>query len=270
MSVLAIPFPTVFDPIAVEIGPIAIHWYALAYIVGFVLGWRYCRRLAGVVGFRPSAEDFDDFLAWAIIGTIIGGRLGYVFFYNAEFYLANPGDILKTWQGGMAFHGGLLGVIAAMLLFAWRRGFGVFGLSDLVAAAAPIGLFLGRVANFVNGELWGRTTDLPWGVVFPTGGPEPRHPSQLYEAILEGLVLFVVLWLLARRPDIRRRPGIVTGVFLIGYGLARFLVEFVRQPDPQLGFLWLGATMGQILSLPMILGGAAILAWAARRRPVEA
>lgn len=270
MPVLAIPFPTFFDPIALQIGPVAIHWYALAYIVGFLIGWRYCRRLAGVVSFRPDADDFDDFLAWAIIGTILGGRLGYVFFYNAGYYLQNPLEILATWQGGMAFHGGLLGVIGAMLLFAWRRGFGVFALSDLVAAAAPIGLFLGRVANFVNGELWGRPTDVPWGVIFPAAGPEPRHPSQLYEAILEGLVLFVVLWLLARRPDIRRRPGVVTGVFLIGYGTARFVVEFFRQPDAQLGFLWLGATMGQILSLPMILGGAAILAWALARRPLQA
>jgi len=266
---LAIPFPAWLDPVALEVGPLVVRWYALAYIAGFVLGWRYCLRLTDYGPERPNRHDFDDFLTWAILGTILGGRLGYVLFYNFPFYTDNPLQALRVWEGGMAFHGGILGVTLAMILFARRRGFSPLALADVVGAAAPIGLFLGRIANFVNGELWGRPTDLPWGVVFPTGGPEPRHPSQLYEAVLEGLVLFAVLWVLAHRPAVRRRPGQVAGTFLVGYGLARFLVEFVRQPDPQLGLLVAGLTMGQLLSLPMIVLGAGLIAWA-RSRPATA
>ncbi|HET8729329.1 MAG TPA: prolipoprotein diacylglyceryl transferase [Alphaproteobacteria bacterium] len=260
-----IPFPAI-DPVAFEIGPFVVRWYALAYLAGFIGGWRYCIHLARVAPVGPTPQDMDDFLTWAVIGTILGGRLGYVLFYNLPFYLENPLEALKVWHGGMSFHGGLLGVILAMILFALRRGFSPFAIGDIVAAAAPIGLFFGRLANFVNGELYGRATDLPWGVVFPHGGPLPRHPSQLYEAVLEGLVLFILLLVLAHRQALRRRPGIVGGVFLIGYGVSRFLVEFVREPDAHLGFLWLGATMGQLLSLPMIAVGLAFV-WRGCARP---
>lgn len=259
-------FPNI-DPVALQIGPIAIRWYALAYIAGFLLAWRWCMMLAGRFDpLRPTAQDMDDFLIWAILGTILGGRIGYVIFYNLATYADDPLAALQIWQGGMSFHGGLIGVTAAMILFARSRGFSPFALGDLVAAGVTIGLFFGRIANFINGELYGRVTQVSWGVVFPHGGPEPRHPSQLYEAVLEGLVLFVILAVLARREEIRRRPGVVAGAFLIGYGCFRFLVEFVREPDPQLGFLWLGATMGQLLCIPMAaLGGWMI--WRAYNRP---
>lgn len=263
---LAIAFPTV-DPVAIEIGPLAIRWYALAYLAGFILGWRYCLRLAGADAAPPTRRDVDDFLTWAVIGVILGGRLGYVLFYNLPYYAENPLQALAIWRGGMSFHGGLLGVVAAVALFARVRSIPVLALGDVIAAAAPIGLFFGRIANFVNAELYGRTTDVPWGVVFPNGGPEPRHPSQLYEAFLEGLVLFAVLWFLARRPEIRARHGLLAGVFFAGYGTARIVVEFFREPDAQLGFLLGGhATMGQLLSLPMVLLGLALIVWA-RRHP---
>jgi phosphatidylglycerol:prolipoprotein diacylglycerol transferase len=263
---LAIAFPNI-DPVAVQIGPIAIRWYALAYLVGFVAGWRYCLHLARANPKPPGPRDFDDFLTWAVIGVILGGRLGYVLFYNLEYYLQNPLQALAVWQGGMSFHGGMLGVVVAILVFSRARGFSPLALGDLVAAAAPIGIFFGRVANFVNGELFGRPADVPWAVVFPRGGPEPRHPSQLYEAALEGLLLFAVLFWLARRPEVRERPGTIAGAFFIGYGLARIVAEFFREPDPQLGFLLgVGATMGQILSVPMVLLGAALVLYA-RRKP---
>lgn len=260
-----IPFPDI-DPIALQIGPFAIRWYALAYLVGFIAGWRYCLHLARLTPFRPHRADLDDYLTWAVVGTILGGRIGYVLFYNLPYYLENPLAALRVWEGGMSFHGGMLGVILALILFALKRGFSPFALGDVIAAAAPIGLFFGRIANFINAELWGRTTDLPWGVVFPGAGPLPRHPSQIYEALLEGLVLFLVLFYLAHRKDLRARPGIVGGAFLIGYGICRFLVEFVREPDAHLGFLWFGATMGQLLSLPMIAVGI-IFIWRAAMRP---
>lgn len=261
----AIPFPAI-DPIALEIGPVVIRWYALAYVAGFLLGWQWCMALARrFPDYRPTAQDMDEFLVWAIVGTILGGRIGYVLFYNASSYLDNPLAALAVWQGGMSFHGGLIGVTLAMLLFAKRRGFSPFALGDLTAAGVTIGLFFGRLANFVNQELYGRVTDVPWGVIFQTAGPEPRHPSQLYEAVLEGIVLFAVLAVMGRRADVRRRPGLMAGVFLIGYGAFRFLVEFFRQPDPQLGFLWLGATMGQLLCIPMIALGV----WMARRALVR-
>jgi phosphatidylglycerol:prolipoprotein diacylglycerol transferase len=262
-----IPFPAI-DPVLIEIGPFAIRWYALAYLVGFVAGWKYTVHLVRTVPVGPTPRDMDDFLTWAVVGTILGGRLGYVLFYNSSFYLAHPLEALRIWEGGMSFHGGLLGVILAMILFARRRGFSPFAIGDVVAAAAPIGLFLGRLANFVNGELFGRVTDVPWAVIFPRGGDLPRHPSQIYEALLEGLVLFLVLFVLARRTELRRRPGIVGGAFLIGYGLCRFAVEFFREPDAQLGFLWLGATMGQLLSLPMIAVGISFVWLACIRPPV--
>lgn len=260
----ALVFPQI-DPVAVEIGPFAIRWYALAYIVGLVLGWRLCRRLAAKApSDKLTAEVFDDFVVWATLGVLLGGRLGYVLFYNLGHFAQNPLEILQVWQGGMAFHGGLLGVIGALLLFAWKRGLPLFQLCDLVAAAAPLGLLFGRIANFVNGELYGRASDLPWAMVFPGGGPEPRHPSQLYEAGLEGLLLFIGLMVMIRAGALLR-PGVISGLFLAGYGLSRAFVELFREPDAHIGFLAGGITMGQLLSLPMILGGLGLALWAWRR-----
>ena len=265
----AIAFPTI-DPVAIAIGPFAVRWYALAYIAGILLGWRYALSLARrqPVYFEPKL--FDDLVLYATLGIVIGGRLGYVVFYNPGYYLAHPLEIFMVWQGGMAFHGGLLGVAVAVILFARRVGAPVLAVGDLVAAAAPIGLLFGRVANFINGELFGRVAvDVPWAMVFPGGGPDPRHPSQLYEAILEGAVLFVVLLVLARTASVRTRPGIVIGAFFVGYGIFRSFVEFFREPDAHLGFIFTFLTMGQILSVPMILFGL----WMIRRalvRPPEA
>ncbi len=267
---LALPFPAI-DPVLVEFGPIAIRWYALAYIAGLLFGWWWIRRListprlwAGLP--RPVPMDVDDLLVWITFGVILGGRIGYVLFYG-EGYLENPLAVLQVWQGGMSFHGGLIGAAVAMLLFARRRRLNPLSLFDLAAAAVPVGLLLGRVANFVNAELWGRTTDVPWAFVFPGAGPEPRHPSQLYEAGLEGVVLFLVLTVLVYRYRALARPGLVTGVFGIGYGLSRILVEFFREPDPQIGYIaggWL--TMGMVLSLPLVLAGAGFVAASRRRR----
>lgn len=259
----AIAFPQ-FDPVAIEIGPLAIRWYALAYVVGLVAAWLYCRRLATSAPARISKQDIDDFLLWATLGVVLGGRLGYVLFYNAGYYAQHPLEALYLWQGGMAFHGGLLGVIIAMVLFARARSIPLLALSDIVACATPIGLFLGRLANFVNGELYGRVTDVPWGVIFPHAGPEPRHPSQLYQAGMEGLLLFLVL-LLAVLLGAQRRLGLLSGLFLAGYGTARIIGEFFRQPDAHIGFLLAGTTMGQWLSLPMVLLGLGMLIWARRR-----
>lgn len=249
-----IPYPTI-DPVLIEIGPIVIRWYALAYIAGLLLGMWYMRILARRTPERVGQNDIDDFLVWATLAVVLGGRLGYVLFYRPEFYLSEPVAIFQVWQGGMSFHGGLLGVAAAAILFARRRGIPILAFGDLLACAAPIGLFFGRLANFVNGELFGRASDVPWAMVFPRGGPLARHPSQLYEALLEGAVLFLVLFFLHRREDLRRRQGFLTGVFLMGYGLARSFSELFRQPDADIGFLVGGLTMGQILSLPLVLLG---------------
>ncbi len=254
-----IVFPTI-DPILVEIGPFAIRWYALAYIAGIVLAWRYMRALAPRHAGAVDALAIDDFIVWATLGIVFGGRLGYVLFYKPGYYLANPQEILFVWQGGMSFHGGLLGVAAALVLFARKRGIGLLTLADLVACAAPIGLFFGRIANFINGELWGRPGDVPWAMVFPYGGPAARHPSQLYEAALEGALLFLVMLALWRIAGFRDRPGRLTGAFLIGYGSFRFIVEFFREPDAHLGFLVGSATMGQLLSLPLIAAGLWLMA----------
>ena len=261
--IFAIPFP-IIDPVLIEIGPFAIRWYSLAYIFGLVLGWRYCRRLAMRPPKKIKPDAFDDFLLWATLGVIFGGRLGYVLFYQPGYYLENPVEIAFLWRGGMSFHGGLLGVLVAILLFARKLGVNYFALADIVAAATPIGLFLGRLANFINSELYGRVTDVPWAMVFPNGGPEPRHPSQLYEAGLEGIVLFGVLYFLVRRGWLEH-TGAMSGAFLIGYGLFRSFIELFREPDAQLGFLIGPTTMGQWLSLPLIIGGLLILFWSRRR-----
>jgi phosphatidylglycerol:prolipoprotein diacylglycerol transferase len=250
----AIPFPAI-DPVLIEIGPFAIRWYALAYIVGLLLGWRYCIWLAKRPPALVTRNHLDDFLVWAIIAIILGGRLGFVLFYQLDYYLANPAEILQVWHGGMSFHGGLLGVLLALLLFARRRKIPFLALTDIVTAAAPIGLFLGRLANFINSELWGRPSGVPWAMVFPNGGPEPRHPSQIYEAGLEGVALFLLLFLLARSQAVRTRHGMLTGTFLVGYALSRIFVELFREPDRQLGYLIGGTTMGQWLSLPMLAAG---------------
>jgi len=251
---LAIPYP-VIDPVLIEIGPFAIRWYALAYIAGIIGGWRYLRWLIRRPGWQITAEALDDLLLWVTLGIVLGGRLGYVLFYRPAYYLQNPFEALAVWHGGMSFHGGMLGVILAIVLFAIVRRLPMLELGDLVACAAPIGLFLGRLANFVNGELYGRVSDVPWAMVFPNGGPEPRHPSQLYEAMLEGLVLFAVLSWFATRPREPGQAGRLGGIFLVGYGLARTFAELFRQPDAHLGFLIGGLTMGQLLSLPMVLFG---------------
>ncbi len=264
----AIILPAI-DPVVVEIGPFAVRWYALAYIVGLLLGWRYCIWLAKQPPKLVSRQQLDDFLVWAIVAIILGGRLGFVLFYQRDHYLANPVEILQVWHGGMSFHGGLAGVILAMWLFARRYRLPFFALSDIVAAATPIGLLLGRIANFVNGELYGRTSDAPWAMVFPdpNAGPLPRHPSQLYEAGLEGLALFILLFVLARSQRVRERPGILSGTFLAGYALSRIIVELFREPDAQLGYLVGGTTMGQWLSLPMLAAG---LYFIRRAQPVQA
>lgn len=260
---MAIPFPDI-DPVALQIGPLAIRWYSLAYLGGFVLGWRYALYLAGLApALKPSREAVDNFLPWAVLGVILGGRLGYVLFYQPALYAANPLDALKVWEGGMAFHGGALGVIIALMLYAWQQKIPLLRLSDIVCAVVPIGLFLGRVANFINGELFGRPTDQPWGVIFPAGGPMLRHPSQLYEAILEGLVLFIILWALRRKT--LERPGLVTGTFLAGYGAFRLFVEIFREPDAHLGFIIGSASMGQLLSIPMIALGIGVLGYSAMK-----
>ena len=261
-----IPFPTI-DPVALAIGPFDIRWYAIAYIVGLILGWRYVLRFARQPGAAMTAKEVDDFIVWATIGVVVGGRLGYVLFYRPGFYLANPEHILYVWQGGMSFHGGLLGVAAAIVLFSRKRGLKLLEVSDVIAAAAPIGLFFGRIANFINAELFGRPSDAPWAVIFPTGGSAARHPSQLYEAALEGLVLFAVIVFLVYATRARWRPGLITGVFFGGYGIARIVVEFFREPDAHLGFLFGGVTMGQILSLPVLAVGAYLIARAMSRPP---
>jgi phosphatidylglycerol:prolipoprotein diacylglycerol transferase len=268
---MAIPYPAL-NPVALKLGPLSIRWYGLAYITGLLLGWRYTVWLArqkrfNPPGSRPAPEDLDDFLFWAMAGVLLGGRLGIVIFYKPSEYLADPISILRIWEGGMSFHGGMLGVITALILFALKRRIPFFRLSDLVAAATPIGLFFGRIANFINGELWGRPSDVPWAMVFPGAGPEPRHPSQLYEAASEGLILFAILAVAAQRAAIRRRDGLLSGMFLIGYAIARSICELFREPDSYLGFIVGGISMGQILSFPMLVTGIGICAYALRRKP---
>ena len=266
-----IPFPA-FDPVAIEIGPLLVRWYALAFIAGLLAGWGYMVALLRRPPDTMTAQQVGDFFSWAIIGVIAGGRLGFVGFYQPEHFLANPAQILAVWNGGMSFHGGLLGVMAAIILYARKYDIRILSLADLVAAAAPIGLFLGRLANFINGELFGRATDVPWAVVFPDGGDVGRHPSQLYEAGLEGLLLFLVLFALARYAGARYRPGLLTGVFLLGYGAARTFVEFFRQPDTYVGdggFLLWGSTIGQWLSTPIAVAGLALIVYAVTHDRLE-
>lgn len=255
------------DPVALSLGPLAIRWYSLAYIVGILGGWWLLKRMVRRPGAPMTGENVDDLVTWATLGVILGGRLAYVIFYNPGAYLEDPLSILKLWEGGMAFHGGLAGVLAAVWLYAWGRGLSGLRILDYLAVVTPIGLLLGRFANFVNGELWGRPTDGTWGVIFPDAGPEPRHPSQLYEAFLEGFVLLVLLTLLFWLTDARLKPGLLGGLFILGYGVSRFAVEYFREPDAQLGVLATGLTMGQTLSLPMIAFGLWLVLTVRRRTP---
>ena len=260
LGVLAYPR---IDPVFLQIGPIALRWYGLAYVAGIVCGWLYGRHLVGTSRLWPNGvspitrTDIDDFIVWITVGIVAGGRIGSILFYDFDRVLADPLSALRVWEGGMSFHGGLLGVVIAMALFARTHRVPVWSLIDVVAASVPFGLFFGRIANFINGELWGAPTSVAWAMVFPTGGPEPRHPSQLYEAALEGIALFLILRILTHRFGALGRPRLVGGAFLFLYGLARIFVEFFRMPDAQLGYLagtsWL--TMGMVLSLPMVLIG---------------
>ena len=251
-----------FDPIALQLGPLSVRWYGLMYLLAFisviVLGRHRIKR-------RPDSgwnkQMLDDVLFFGVLGVVIGGRLGHVLFYQLDYYLANPLHILYVWEGGMSFHGGLLGVIAAMALYARRIGKSWLAVTDFIAPLTPLGLGFGRIGNFINGELWGRATDVPWGMVFPRVDGLTRHPSQLYEFALEGLALFAIVWLYSNKP---RPLGAVSGVFLIGYGAFRFLLEFTREPDN--GFLWLGLSLGQWYSLPMLVAGGLLLVWTQRNR----
>jgi phosphatidylglycerol:prolipoprotein diacylglycerol transferase len=252
-----------FDPVAVSLGPLAIRWYGLMYLAGFAAGWwlgsvRISKKNAPI-----DRSQLDDLLFHVVLGIILGGRLGYVLFYKPAYYASHPLEIFFIWQGGMSFHGGFLGVLVAAAFFARRHRIDWLRLMDFVAPLVPIGIAAGRLGNFINGELWGRVTDAPWGMVFRGAGNLPRHPSQLYEFAGEGLLLFLILWIYSSKS---RPRGSVSAMFLLGYGVLRFLAEFAREPDDFLGFLALGMTMGQWLCAPMVIGGIALLAWS-RRQP---
>lgn len=252
------------DPIAVSLGPLKVHWYGIMYLIGFAAAWWLGKRRAARPGSPLTPEQVADMIFYGALGVVVGGRAGYVLFYNFEQFLQDPLWLFAVWEGGMSFHGGLIGVIVTMLLYARKLGVRFFALADFVAPLVPIGLGAGRLGNFIGGELWGRVTDLPWGMVFPHAGDLPRHPSQLYQLALEGVALFVILWLYSARP----RPTMaVSGLFLICYGIFRFMVEFVRQPDAHLNFVALDwVTMGQLLSLPMVAAGVLLFLLAHRRQ----
>ena len=269
MPTLVLPFPAI-NPVLVQWGPLAVRWYALAYIAGLVIGWLLIRKIVSSDWYwagakRPSAESIDDLLVYCAFGVIIGGRLGNVLFYDRGYYFSHPLDILKIWEGGMAFHGGLIGALVGILLFAHRFHTPALTVLDLCSLVAPIGLFFGRIANFIRPELWGRPTDVPWAVVFPGTDGLPRHPSQIYEALLEGLLTFVILFALARWGALRR-PGLIAGAFGVLYGAARIFSEFFREPDPRLEDLGRGLTMGMVLSAPLIVAGLGFMASSLRRR----
>ncbi|MBD3759886.1 prolipoprotein diacylglyceryl transferase [Sphingomonadaceae bacterium G21617-S1] len=258
------------NPIALDLGVLQVHWYSLAYIAGILLGWYYLIRLIAQPNAPLARRHADDLVFYATLGILLGGRLAYVFFYQPEI-MAHPLDILKLWQGGMSFHGGAIGVSIAILYLTRSNGLSWLRVHDYVACCVPFGLFFGRIANFVNGELWGRPTDVPWAIIFPDA-PDglPRHPSQLYEAGLEGIVLGLVLAFFFWRTNARNQPGKLVGIFLLGYGLSRFVIEFFREPDVQLGTLSWGLTMGQTLTVPMLIGGAYLVATASRRSSIDA
>ncbi|MEJ2199859.1 MAG: prolipoprotein diacylglyceryl transferase [Desulfuromonadaceae bacterium] len=240
------------DSVIIELGPFAVRWYGLMYLLGFVFAYFIIGHLARCRKLELSSTLLSDLLFYGVLGVVVGGRLGYTLFYNSAYYLAHPLEIFAIWEGGMSFHGGLLGVVVCVLYFCRRNQLPALTVGDMLVTAAPVGLGLGRLGNFINGELWGRVTTVSWGMVFPGGGPDPRHPSQLYEAVCEGPVLFVLLYGLFR---LKLPPGVVFSAFFVGYGTIRFVLEFFRQPDAHLGLLWAGATMGQLLSVPMIIFG---------------
>jgi phosphatidylglycerol:prolipoprotein diacylglycerol transferase len=255
----AILFPNL-NPVALSFGPLEIRWYGIAYVVGILLGWAYSKHLVRRFSSTIQLKDIDDFIVWATVGIVAGGRLGYALFYKPWEYLSSPFKLLYLWQPGMSFHGGLLGMIIVIVWFCRRRKLPLLVFGDVIASSAPIGLFFGRIANFINSELYGRMTDAPWGIIFPNGGPYPRHPSQLYEAVLEGVVLFLLMYGIEHFTKRRQtNPGFLFAVFLIGYAVARIIVEMFRQPDNHLGYFMGGLTLGQILSIPIILGGLALL-----------
>lgn len=270
MAVAVIPYP-IIDPVAFHVGPFPIRWYALAYIAGLGLGWLYAWALIRADRLwngapRPRAESISDLVLYLALGVVVGGRLGQVIFYQPEYFLTHPLEIFEPWLGGMSFHGGLIGAALAIWYFARETKVPVLTIADIVAATAPIGIFLVRIANFINEEQWGRPSDVPWAMIFPDVDSQPRHPSQLYEAGLEGLLLLLVVWLFVRSGALKR-PGIVAGVFGVSYGVARIVCEFFREPDPQIEQLSHGLTMGMVLSVPLILAGAALIAYAQRARP---
>lgn len=271
----ALPFPNI-DPVLFSVGPLSVHWYGIGYVIGILFAWWYGKKLVNNARLWPNNNApmqpiaLDDFVLWAALGVVIGGRLGYVLFYNFGFYINNPLQIAAVWDGGMSFHGGILGTTIAMILFARKRDIPVWSMFDTIAAGVPIGLGVVRIANFINSELWGRVSDVSWAVYFPNGGLLPRHPSQLYEAALEGLVLFLVLALLVWKGKKLKAPGFIAGAFVTGYGLSRILVEFFREPDAQLGYLLGGwMTMGMVLSVPMVLIGVWAM-WRANRAAAKA
>ncbi len=251
---LALPFPAI-DPVALDLGPLTIRWYSLAYIAGLLLGWRFMLSLSSRLKHVIPKATIDDFLVWATLGVIFGGRIGYILFYNPAHFAANPLEIFEIWNGGMSFHGGALGVLAVTYFFCQKRNIPLLALGDLICSAAPIGIFFGRIANFINGELYGRVSDAKWAFYFPNGGSQPRHPSQLYEAMVEGLLLFSLLSLLIFKFGALNRPGLISGIFFLGYGLGRYSIEFFREPDKHLGVFFGFVTMGQALSTPAILAG---------------
>jgi phosphatidylglycerol:prolipoprotein diacylglycerol transferase len=267
-----VPFPD-FDPVLVHLGPFAIRWYALAYIAGILLGWRYAALLVKTPALwtrRPpplSTEQLDDLILWITLGVIVGGRLGHTLFYTPQLVWQDPMEILRVWHGGMSFHGGALGVLLAISVYAGAKRLDLLRVGDVIAAGAPMGLFFGRIANFINGELWGRPTTLPWGIIFPGAGPLPRHPSQLYEAALEGVALFAVLaWAVWARRWTERR-GVIMGLFILGYGVIRISLENVREPDAYMPHFPFGLTMGMMLSAPMVIAGAWMV-WRGLREPL--
>ena len=252
-----------FDPVMLSIGPLELRWYGMMYVLGILSGWLLGRYRASKPWNKMTPERMDDFITWAILGVVLGGRLGYVLFYNPAFYLANPLKVFAVWEGGMSFHGGMLGVLVSIWMFGRTHGMTFPELGDFVSPLVPPGLFFGRIGNFINAELWGRYTDLPWAMPFPGAGGLPRHPSQLYEAALEGALLFIIVWWYSAKP---RPRGCVGALFLLGYGCFRFLVEFAREPDSHLGFVALNwMSMGQVLCLPMIIFGAGWIIWSYRK-----
>jgi phosphatidylglycerol:prolipoprotein diacylglycerol transferase len=266
-------FPQI-DPVAFSVGPIEIRWYALAYLAGFLGGWRlalhYADKTPATVQGAGTRADFDDFLTWAVLGVILGGRLGYILFYNLGYYFSNPLEALQVWHGGMSFHGGLIGMMLAFYYFCRHRNLDWRAFGDVIAAVVPVGLFFGRIANFINGELFGRVSESQFAMVFPHGGVNTRHPSQLYEAFSEGLLLFIIMFVAARSPALRSRPGLVGGIFLAGYAVFRFICEFFRSPDIQLGFIVGETTMGQLLCIPMFAAGVWLIYDAIKKQPFNA